>query len=40
MRLAFLCSSQVAILMVGTVSLVEAFLLGVSVRLRGPWLPR
>ena len=29
-----------AILTIGTISLVEAFLLGVSVRLLGPWLPR
>ena len=28
------------ILALGTLSLVEAFLLGVSVRLLGPWLPR
>lgn len=29
-----------AILTIGTITLVEAFLLGVSVRLLGPWLPR
>ena len=28
------------ILTIGTISLVEAFLLGVPVRLLGPWLPR